>query len=121
MDDLTPRKPLSHGKRKAPPVPTAIKPVKITPILETTSTIPKLPERIGKPSLGPVPPPEPKHTSAPTTIPDKDKDKKHKPKKLMSSLTGMFKHDGPSSSGTSSANTTQAQTKDSLLPKETEI
>nr|XP_029713604.1 serine-rich adhesin for platelets-like isoform X1 [Aedes albopictus] len=117
MDDLTPRKPLSHGKRKAPPVPTAIKPVKITPILETTSTIPKLPERIGKPSLGPVPPPEPKHTSAPTTIPDKDKDKKHKSKKLMSSLTGMFKHDGPSSSGTSSANTTQAQTKDSLLPR----
>ncbi|XP_062559220.1 uncharacterized protein DDB_G0284459-like isoform X4 [Armigeres subalbatus] len=118
MDELAHKKPLSHGKRKAPPVPNPVK-----PIIETVSIIPNLPERVHKPHVDPIHPTTPSeivHPLRSATALDKDKDKKPKSKKLMSSFTGIFKHDSPSSSGTSNPNTS-SPTKDSLLPKETEI
>uniref|UniRef100_A0A1Q3G3D6 Putative receptor expression-enhancing protein 2 n=2 Tax=Culex tarsalis TaxID=7177 RepID=A0A1Q3G3D6_CULTA len=108
------KKPTSHGKRKAPPVP----PPPTTP--EPTVTIPVEPTNVPKPAERPhkpavPPPPVPKK---PATLPEASQ--KPKSKKLMSSITGMFKHDShsPSTSGGSSA---KRPTEDPSLPRETEI
>lgn len=108
-DESHPKKTLSHGKRKAPPVPTpATTP---EPPIQTPSAIPKPPERPHKPAV--PPPPVPKKALA---LPESSQ--KPKSKKLMSSITGMFKHDSPSSTSGSGP---KRPAEDPTLPRETEI
>ncbi|XP_055592501.1 uncharacterized protein LOC129744131 [Uranotaenia lowii] len=110
------KKPISHGKRKAPPVPVASK---IEPVITTSepTVVPKPPERATKQSPSVSAPPRPKKPST-QDVPAQEKDKKTKSNKLMSSITGMFKHDHSSSASSSS---TGNRSVDSGLPKETEI
>ncbi|XP_038109672.1 titin isoform X1 [Culex quinquefasciatus] len=108
-DESHPKKALSHGKRKAPPVPTPT--TTPEPPVPAPSAVPKPPERVHKPAV--PPPPVPKKSPA---LPESSQ--KPKSKKLMSSITGMFKHDSPSSSSGSGP---KRPAEDPTLPRETEI
>ncbi|XP_058462336.1 uncharacterized protein LOC131437179 isoform X2 [Malaya genurostris] len=114
-DLISSKKTTSHGKRKAPPVPIAFKAE--TLILSVDApTAPKLAVKVTKPI-----PIVSHHTK---TIPpegsnEKEKDKRHKTNKLMSSFSGMFKHDATVT--TASGPSAPSRARDSSLPKETEI
>ncbi|XP_053684674.1 uncharacterized protein LOC128734476 isoform X2 [Sabethes cyaneus] len=109
LEEHATKKPASHGKRKAPSVPITFKAETFIPSMEAPAA-PQIPSRSQKAE------PTAKASGSSEPVLEKEKDKKHKPK-FMNSLTGMFKHDGPSSSGSSES----ARKADSLLPKETEI
>ncbi|XP_058835425.1 uncharacterized protein LOC131692411 [Topomyia yanbarensis] len=116
-DPVSSKKLMTHGKKKAPPIPIVFKAETLIPSVDAPS-IPKLPEKVQK-SI-PVSVQHSKSIGSESSI-EKEKDKKHKPNKLMSSLSGMFKHDSAPTSATVSTSKLPARAGDSLLPKETEI
>ncbi|XP_055630017.1 uncharacterized protein LOC129770881 isoform X1 [Toxorhynchites rutilus septentrionalis] len=108
MDDSSGRK-SSHGKRKAPPIPIAFKPESFVPTVDP----PVIPPKANKEQ-------ELKKLPAREAVPE-NKDKKNKSKKLMSSLTGIFRHETSPSTVVPTGSVTGARSGDSSLPKETEI